>query len=107
MDKTHELIRELAQKTADAFGANLQDFINELKRLASSIPFDIEELKEYALRLQEVAKHEIEEITVEEKSESGWSPYSTKGKIGVICHPFQKRIYWHRIRSFCVRKNYH
>lgn len=72
-------------------------------------PFDLEDVKEATERLQKYAVSvtrivdDIKELFIEHSRES-WHTHHKEGK------PCKAKIlphYWHRIRSFCVRNNYH
>ena len=67
---------------------------------AMELEFDMYMEKEYM---------EYQEPLELEEQQEGWHTcheYS-KCKRGSTSKPYKNAAYWHRVRSFCVRRNYH
>ena len=88
--------------------------VQEIEMLFAKIarietPFDLEDVKEATERLQKYAVSvtrivdDIKELFIEHSRES-WHTHHKEGK---PCKAKIKQPFWHRIRSFCVRKRYH
>ena len=71
--------------------------------------FDLEDVKEATERLQKyvVSITRIVDDTKELFIEHSRECWHTHNKEGKPCKAKIKQPFWHRIRSFCVRKRYH
>lgn len=68
-----------------------------------------ERLEEMAMQMEKMAYMDYQEPLELEEQQDGWHTcheYS-KCKRGSSSKPHKKAAYWHRVRSFCVRRNYH
>lgn len=105
-----EAFGNACRDVAAAFGASIHAVIQEVARLAmdarkATERFD--ELREYAERMLENVKMEYVDDYVDgwlEQMRTGWHTHHKEGK---PCKAKVRPAYWHRIRSFCVRRNYH
>lgn len=70
-------------------------------------PFNLEDLKEQAMRLSNMAVEYMEDCTILDLRQYNREYWHTHHKEGKPCKAKIKQPFWHRIRSFCVRKRYH
>ena len=100
------LDEETIEKLTAAFQCTVQELENIIKRVVRiEMPFSYEELKEnlYQLEKYVFVPDDIHQQYIKWCRES-WHTHHKEGK------PCKAKIppqYWHRIRSFCVRNNYH
>ena len=101
-------VREAIENIARAMGTTFDSVAAAFEHLASCVPFDVDEIKNYVMALQERVKFEYAEYHDDEYTEEcNWPPNPCKCKAGHSSKPIVKPPYWNRIRSFCVRNKYH
>nr|DAI97886.1 MAG TPA: hypothetical protein [Caudoviricetes sp.] len=101
--------RELTEEDIAQLSKMEQELVKTLKQQA--------QLMQELARMQEIAALEIEKIQdycdaenvllneVKEWNKTGWG---YKPKLHPAANaPYRQKPYWHRTRSFCVRKGYH
>jgi len=101
-----EAIYEAARNIANAFGCSFKDVVLALERMAYSTPLAAKEMREVMAALSEQIEKESEEA-IETLAKVCCPPYRCKCKSGYSTKPVAIKTYWHRVRSFCVRKKHH
>lgn len=84
-----------------------EQIMEEVVRLSAiDLEYNLHELLMY---MDKMAYMEYQEPLELEEQQEGWHTcheYS-KCKRGSTSKPYKNAAYWHRVRSFCVRRNYH
>lgn len=68
-----------------------------------------EMMEETAMQLEKMVYMEYREPLELEEQQDCWNTLHeySKCKRGSTSKPYKNADYWHRVRSFCVRRNYH
>ena len=101
---------DVINRLAERFSCTVQEIEMLFAKIARiETPFDLEDVKEATERLRKYVVRvtrivdDIKELFIDHCRET-WHTHHKEGK---PCKAKIKPIYWHRIRSFCVRNNYH
>ena len=105
------LDEDVIYKLAENFCCTVQEIEMLFAKIARiESPFDlgdiketVEKLQKYVIREETIFTDNIKDLFIDHSRES-WHTHHKEGK---PCKAKIKQPFWHRIRSFCVRKHYH
>ena len=100
-------VEKITKALEDWFADAVEDEVTVGYIVDLEEPFSLEELKEQAMRLSNMAVEYMEDCTILDLKQYNRESWHTHHKEGKPCKAKIKQPFWHRIRSFCVKKHYH
>lgn len=99
-------VEKITKALEDFFAESSEDEVTVGYIVELEEPFSLEELEAQLERLRyyDVRVCDNPHLDLRQYNRESWH---TRHKEGKPCKAKIKPIYWHRIRSFCVRNNYH
>lgn len=99
-------VEKIAKALEDWFADAVEDEVTVGYIVELEVPFSKEELEAQLERLRyyDVRVCGNPHLDLRQYNRESWHTHHKEGK---PCKAKIKPIYWHRIRSFCVRKHYH
>ena len=99
-------VEKITKALEDWFAEAVEDEVTVGYIVELEVPFNKEELEAQLERLRyyDVRVSDNPHLDLRQYNRESWHTHNKDGK---PCKAKIKPIYWHRIRSFCVRKRYH
>ena len=99
-------VEKITKALEDFFAESSEDEVTVGYIVELEVPFSKEELEAQLERLRyyDVRVSDNPHLDLRQYSRESWHTHHKEGK---PCKAKIKQPFWHRIRSFCVRKRYH